>query len=337
MFVPCPPAGFSGLSLQPKKRKRTVKERKCFFTALGHQKSSAHAVEYRMTWVVLSLLSAFFLATSDALAKKAVHENNEYLSAWFRLIFTLPLLLVILVFVPVPELDRKFFIAFFIALPVELITIIMYMKALKLSPLSLTLPFLSLTPVFLIIVSYVILGERVSYQGGVGVFLIGAGGYILNIDEFRKGIIEPFKAVIREKGSLLMIGVALLYSITSSMGKVAIEHSSALFFGTTYFIALNIAFIPVGLTMGKGELKSFMNTGRYKSLFLPGLFYALMVMAHMTALEMTKVAYMISVKRTSLLMGVLYGYFMFSEDKIRGRLTGAFIMFAGFVLVVTAR
>jgi drug/metabolite transporter (DMT)-like permease len=290
-----------------------------------------------MDWVLLSLLSAFSLATSDALAKKAVHHENEYLVAWFRLLFTLPFFLLILALVPWPELDQDFYKAFFIALPVEIVTIVLYIKALKSSPLSLTVPFLALTPVFLIAVSYFILGEAVSVSGGAGILLIAAGSYMLNIEEFRKGPFEPFRAVFREKGSLLMIGVALLYSITSSMGKMAIEHSSPLFFAATYFIALNILFVPVSIVMGRNDLKSYMRDGRYKSLFLPGVFYALMVITHMEAIKLTKVAYMISVKRTSLLIGVLYGYFLFHEENIRGRFLGALLMFAGFVLVVSAR
>ena len=289
-----------------------------------------------MLWVILSLLSAFCLATSDALAKKAVIGENEYLVAWSRLVFTLPVLIAALFFAPIPELDADFYRAFCIALPVELVTIILYIKALKASPLSLTLPFLALTPVFLIAVSYVLLGEAVSAQGSIGILLIAAGSYILNIEEVRKGVFAPFKAIAREKGSLFMIAVALLYSITSSMGKMAIEHSSPVFFGATYFIVLNIAYIPVGLYMGRNDMQPFIREKRYVSLLLPGFFYGLMVVAHMEAINLTKVAYMISVKRTSLLMGVLYGYVLFREENIRERLLGALLMFVGFVLVVTA-
>jgi len=86
-------------------------------------------------WVVLSLISAFSLATSDALSKKALQGNNEYLVAWFRLVFTMPVLLVAMFFTPVPELDNDFYKAFCIALPLEIVTVILYIKALKLSPL----------------------------------------------------------------------------------------------------------------------------------------------------------------------------------------------------------
>lgn len=288
------------------------------------------------TWVFLALISAFTLATSDALTKKALAQTNEYLVAWFRLLFSIPLLLLFWIFVPVPKLDMQFYKAFAFALPLEIIALVLYIKALRISPLSLTLPFLSLTPVFLILSSYLILGERVSFQGSIGIIFITAGGYTLNLHELRRGISEPFKAITREKGSILMIGVALIYSITSSLGKMAIEHSSALFFGITYFIAVTVIFAPLALWMGRTEKKTFISEKQFKGLMLPGIFYSIMIISHMVAISLTKVAYMISVKRTSLMIGIIYGYLLFKEKNIRERISGAVLMFIGFVMIVTA-
>jgi uncharacterized membrane protein len=287
-------------------------------------------------WVVLSLISAFTLATSDALTKKALAQSNEYLVAWFRLLFSLPLLLILWIFVPVPKLDYGFYKAFLLALPLEMIAIVLYIKALRISPLSLTLPFLSLTPVVLILVSYIILGEKVSLQGGIGILFIAAGSYTLYLHKIKGGILEPIRAITREKGSLLMITVAIIFSITSSLGKMAIEHSSPLFFAITYFIAVTICFAPIALKMGAPELKSFISERRFGALVLPGFFFSVMIASHMLAISLTKVAYMISIKRTSLIMGVIYGYILFKEKNIRERLTGATLMFIGFVMIVTA-
>jgi drug/metabolite transporter (DMT)-like permease len=288
------------------------------------------------TWILLSLVSAFTLATSDALTKKALNGNNEYLVAWSRLIFSLPLLLCLLILVPQPQLDILFYKAFALALPLEITATVLYIKALRISPLSLTLPFLSLTPVFLILVSYLVLGEKVSLQGGIGIIFLAAGSYTLHLHEMRKGIFEPFKAVTKEKGSVLMISVALIYSITSSLGKMAIEHSSPLFFGTTYFIVMTILFTPIALIMGRKDAKIFIKGKYYKGLFFPGFFYSVMIATHMLAISLTKVAYMISLKRMSVIIAVLYGYFFFREKHIRERLSGALIMFIGFVMIVTA-
>ena len=287
-------------------------------------------------WVVFALISAFTLATSDALTKKALKDSNEYLAAWFRFFFSLPLLLILWVFVPAPKLDAEFYRAFAIALPLEIVTIILYIKALRVSPLSLTLPFLALTPVFLIFISYLLVGEKVSFRGGAGIFLIAAGSYTLNISEIKKGILEPLRSIPREKGSVFMIVVALIYCFTASLGKIAIEHSSPLFFVITYYIALTICFAPIAFWMGRKELGVFFRDKQFRKLVQPGVFFAVMAATHMLAMNLTKVAYMISVKRLSLIIGIIYGYVLFREENIKERFFGAVLMLIGFVMVVTA-
>ncbi|MBA4371657.1 MAG: hypothetical protein C0402_02210 [Thermodesulfovibrio sp.] len=293
-------------------------------------------------WVVLAFVSAVCLAASDALTKRSLEGDDEYLAAGFRLIFTLPLLVITLIIIPVPQLDAGFYTAFFIALPIEAITVVLYIKALKESPLSLTMPFLALTPVFLILFSYVLLGEKVSLTGGAGIFLIAAGSYLLNINQVKEGLCQPFRAITKEKGAVYMIMVALLYSITSSLGKMAIGHSSPLFFGAVYFVGLNLVYLPYGLTRGgsggrtgrRASLREYLASGRYRLQIVPGLFYGAMVLTHMAAMNLTKVAYMVSVKRSSLLISILFGYLFFREENIRDRFLGALLMFIGFVAVV---
>jgi len=186
-------------------------------------------------WVILTLLSAFSLATSDAHTKRVITRENEYVIAWFRLIIALPALgIALLLSGPVPQMDRTYMVSFCTALPLELGAIFLYYKALRISPLSLTLPFLSVTPVFLILFSLIIVGDPVSPAGAAGIVLIGLGGFTLNLSNLRAGFLGPFRAVAKERGSLYMLSIALVYAFTSSLGKLAIDHSSAAFFGFTY-------------------------------------------------------------------------------------------------------
>jgi drug/metabolite transporter (DMT)-like permease len=53
----------------------------------------------------------------------------------------------------------------------------------------------------------------------------------------------------------------------------------------------------------------------------------------MMAIAQVEAAYMIAVKRLSLLFGVLYGAWWFGEENIRERLAGAAIMIAGVFLI----
>ena len=64
-----------------------------------------------------------------------------------------------------------------------------------------------------------------------------------------------------------------------------------------------------------------------------GALVATTIFSHMLAISMTNVAYMISLKRTSIFFGVLFGALWFKEEKITERLTGAIIMIAGVFLI----
>jgi drug/metabolite transporter (DMT)-like permease len=284
-------------------------------------------------WVGLALVSALSWATMDALTKRTLRGADEYLVGWLRLLFSVPPLVVVLIFTDKPALDGTFYRAFAAAMPFEVLAFVLYIKALRVSPISLSIPFLAFTPVFLIVVSYLVVGEEVSPRGIGGIVLIAAGSYVLNFHHLDRGLLEPFRAITREKGSVLMLIVAFIFSITSSLGKLAINHSSPLFFGSTYFVLLALIYTPFGLP---GLRRASISRAGLKTMLLVGGLNALMVVSHVLAISLTKVAYMVAVKRTSFLFSVLYGYLLFREGYMRERSLGALLMFAGFVLVVTA-
>ena len=98
-------------------------------------------------WIILALIAALCGGTSDAFTKKALQHHDEYTIAWLRQLLVVLLLTPSLFFIPIPTLSGNFYKACLFALPLEVIAYICYMKAIKVSPLSLTVPFLSLTPV----------------------------------------------------------------------------------------------------------------------------------------------------------------------------------------------
>jgi drug/metabolite transporter (DMT)-like permease len=290
-------------------------------------------------WVYLALTCAFANATSDALLKRSLTPANELLLAWLKLGIALPpVYLALWISAQLPSAappmpSDAFYGAVALALPLEVVALVLYTKALRLSPLGLTIPFLSLTPLFLILFAYVVAGQRVSLRGAAGIVLIAAGSYLLNLGAACRGVWAPILAIGREPGSRLMIAVAAIYALTSSLGKVAITASSPLFFGATYFTALFVAFTPIAL---RNRARDRLDRGLAGRALAPGLFYGVMMVTHTLSMGLANVAYMIAVKRTSLLMAVGYGYFLFHEGQLRDRLTGASMMFAGLVLIVTA-
>ena len=285
-------------------------------------------------WILFALAAAFNGATSDALTKKALQLHPEYSVAWLRLLLSLPLLLLCLFFTPIPPITKEFVLPAVIALPLEVVAYLLYLKAIRISPLSLTVPFLALTPVVLMVIPYFFLGEHITLWAGAGILLLALGSYTLHIRDFKKGIWAPFLSIRKEKGSLFMIVVAILYGITNTTGKMAIEHSSALFFAATYNTAFFLLLTPVVLQRSRFQWKALTSISALKATLWPGIFTALTVIFYTLAMSLTQVAYSVTVCRLSLLIGVVYGHFLFKEGEFKERLTGSLMMLAGFALIV---
>ena len=244
-----------------------------------------------------------------------------------RLIYTFPWLLAFFFFIPMVKPDRIYYISIATGLPLEILALYAYMKAIKTSPLSLTLPFLAFTPAFMILTGWLLLGEKLSLLGTIGIALIVVGSYCLNLSQIESGFFAPLKAIIKEPASRLMLLVSFIYSITSVIGKLGILHSNPYFFGLTYFTALTILMTSI-IPLIPGVIGGNLFRLKLKGVIL-GLTQAVMVYSHVAAISLIQAAYMISIKRTSLLFGVLYGAYWFKEQKIGERLFGAIIMIIG--------
>jgi drug/metabolite transporter (DMT)-like permease len=283
-------------------------------------------------WILLSLLTALAVASQDAWVKKQFgHLSAHYMLA-FPCLYSLPLFAAGLCFIDFPRLDATFFGAFVVSLPLNGIAFFLHMQAIRVSPLSLTVPYLAFTPVFMIFTGVLFLSELPNVWGASGILLVCLGSYILNLDVNHWHLLAPFKAIFKETGSWLMLVVALLYSFAAVIGKKAILHSSPLFFSFTFFIILNLLVLAFMMTFALIQLRTLLG------LPCKGLVAGLLLFGHALfhnwAIVLTKAAYMISVKRLSVLFGVIYGGILFKETHFWRRLSGSLLMLAGAVLII---
>ncbi|NNM82698.1 MAG: DMT family transporter [Burkholderiales bacterium] len=276
-----------------------------------------------MDWLYYSLLCAFFLATADALTKWKLAGCSTSELAFLRFAAPGMLLLPVLLFRPLPHFPPEFWGWVLAAIPLELAAMVLYMKAIRISPLHLTLPYLAFSPAFSALFAYWLLGEKVAISGLSGIALIVFGALLLN----RGRMIDPFRAIFAEPGSRMMLVVSLLYGLTSVLGKGALQYCPPLQFGALYFLLLAICFFPAYLHQ-KGALqkKPFWT-------LLVGILMSLMVVFHFAAISLAQVSYMIAVKRTSLLFGILYGAFLFGERGLLLHLLAGSVMVLGVALL----
>ena len=288
-------------------------------------------------WFIYSVLTGFFVATSACVAKILMRQNDEYAVGFLRLLLAFPLFLAMLLWIRIPVPDHIFYKTLVILVPLEITAYILALRAIKVSPLTLTLPFLAVTPALAIITSSIILKERLSAVGIAGILLVVIGGYVLNIETIHMGILGPIKAILKERGSRYMIVAASIFSVTSVLGKQAINHSSAMFFAAIYFPIITVFLSPIIFLRYKKGLIRFNFSKKTLYLFLLlGFIWVLAGVSHCLAISLTDAAYMIAVKRSALFFGVIYGALVFKESNIKERLLGVSIMFLGIVLIVLA-
>lgn len=284
-----------------------------------------------MIWFTLALATALTVATGDALTKKFFGRFSPLEMAVVASLFSLPLLLITLPFIPVPPLDSVFWWTVCALVPLNTLAFYLYMKAIKLSPLSLCIPFLAFTPVFMILTGFLVLEEIPNSWGIFGIGFVVVGSYALHAGEVKHGYLAPFRAIFKEPGSVLMLIVSVLFSLLAVLGKRAIQHSSPVFFGFFFLVLLDLVTLVLFPLLGKIQWGTLLRMP-IKGISV-GLMLYLHVLFHALAISMVEAVYMISVKRLSILFSVAYGWLLFKESQIGNRMVGAFLMFLGVVCI----
>jgi len=176
-----------------------------------------------MMWLILSLLSAFSQSTSDLFGKMSLRKLDEYMFVFLRGLFATITLLPAFFLVRIPQNDGIFWLAILASSGLLSVAFILYARAIKSSPLSLTIPMLAFSPLFLLLTSPLMLGEFPSSFGLIGILLIVVGTYSLGVRDVRQGWLAPFKALTREKGALMMLLVAVIYSVQANLYRAKIR------------------------------------------------------------------------------------------------------------------
>jgi len=263
--------------------------------------------------------------------KRHLTHLSPYGMGMVRVVFALPFLAAFIPLMSVPHLSGDFWWLMVFLIPMEISATLLYMKALRGCHLSLCIPFLAFTPVFLIATGWLFLGETVQGQGILGILLITGGSYILSLGNGSAGLLAPVKALIREPGARLMLAVALIYSVTAALYKVAILNSEPLFLGVTYPFCY-----AGGLALGYPVIRS--RLGPHWPIpwgwgLLAGGFVALSVLSVSQGLAFGPAPYVIAVKRLSLLFSVVLGGLYLRERPFAPRLIGTICMTAGVIII----
>jgi drug/metabolite transporter (DMT)-like permease len=221
----------------------------------------------------------------------------------------------------------------YLTLNVIMITAVMwlYFRALQISPMSMCIPFLSFTPVFLIPTGFIILGEIPSPLKALGVALIVVGSLVMHRRLFAEGLLAPAKAVLREKGSRYMLLVSLIFAITNPLDKKLVTMSDVFFEAFAYGIGLCLAFWIMG-RMQHGDFAAAARAN-WTWISLAGLLDAVSLLFQLASYTYIAVVITVSIKRAGIILAVFSGWLFFHERGITDKVIAASVMFCGVLIL----
>lgn len=229
-----------------------------------------------------------------------------------------------------PELDVPFLALTLVAATLTAAANLLFVRAVRLSPLSLTVPFLSFAPVATLLAGFLLLGQVPGIWGMLGVLVVGSGAVLLNAP-LGRGVEALWQRMLREPGSRLMLGVALLFAVSTAVDRVAILRASEAAYATVLTSTITLGMLA--LPSVRRELAARRHL--FGWLALAGLAGAVALLLQFLSYRFLLVGYVDAVKRAGgNVFAVGFGMLFFAERNLRRRLLAAALMSAGVALVL---
>lgn len=212
-------------------------------------------------------------------------------------------------------------------LAANLLSNLMFLRAVQIAPLSQTVPYLSLTPVFTVAVGALTLGEWPTAWQMWGIGLVLAGAIALDPRVLRAKQVDA--------AVWLMIGVSVLWAFNAVLDKVAVQASSPALHGMIQMVALSVL-IAAWLRI-RGQLGHTwrVGLGSSRTLIATGLVAALAMGLQLVALSLTLASIVEVVKRAiGLAMAVILGRALFGEPFTARKWTSVALMGIGTFFVL---
>lgn len=287
------------------------------------------------TWFFFSVLTALCYGFQSVFMKQYASSIDRRIVAWALFCFAVPFYAGFVWYQGIPEVATEYYGAFAVSLAVNLVAWPLFVRAVQMEDVSLVMPLLAFTPVCIFFVEYLILGNTPNRKGVLGILLVVGGTYLLNFSmdggEDRR-IWDPLVSLFDRTGCIYMLIVSMIWSISATVEKITVRASSPSFYLLCISISFTILFFPFLLQTDKKPVSLIRNA--FWTFLGLGILTAGMSIFQMIAIRETElVNYVITIKRSGMIVSVLFGGMLFQEENMGMRLIGSAIMVGGVTLL----
>jgi drug/metabolite transporter (DMT)-like permease len=288
-------------------------------------------------WIVFALAAACGSAgTSFALKRAVEHAGAVVSTVTFRLGAGVLLLCLVMASGGWPAPTPEYWRAAGLILVPEVLGMLCLTLALRAGDLSLVQPLLGLLPPLVMLGGWLFLGEVPSAPAAAGVGLVTVGVYCIGLRP-RASLLEPLRALARERASWFAVAAAVAWSVTTLIHKRGIAAVGPFPWGVTLALGSGLLLavaMPVMArrTGGVALPVRWLPWGGYVAVAAAA--FALQQAGLYLALRHAHAGYVIAISSTGLLIATALGIILLNErGAARHRFAGALLVSAGAVLI----
>ena len=230
----------------------------------------------------------------------------------------------------------NYFILLLIISLLNIISLYLFLKAIKNEQISLCIPLLSYSPLFSLLFSKFLLEENLTTIQYIGIFIIFFGSFILfsKTLKARDLLVSPF-SLIKNKGAQKIILVTIIWSLVPVLDKKSLLYTDIFMHG---FLQSFLGILFLFLFVKTPRFNSFLT---YKNRTQVYLFLLLVVVSFLAtiiqfeALKVNLVPILEVVKRAiGILLSLFFGYIFFKEQINKKKILSIVVIITGLIFTL---
>ena len=284
--------------------------------------------------IFICVVSAFFWAGFDITRKLSLKKIS---STTLLFLFSLGQFLIFLIWIYFENFSidiKPYLLPGIILIFIGVSSALLFLKAINQSELSLTIPLLSLSPMFSSVFSFILIDEVLLKTQYFGIFAIILGTLILySKDLTTKDFLNSWKVIIKNKSARIMIGVSLMWSITPVLDKICLKYSSINIHGFIQSLGIIVFLLFLLIKTSKKEIIKIRN--HWKIILFTVVIGVVATILQFFAILNNFVPIMESIKRSvGQLSSVLFGNFFFKEKITESKIIAVLTLSVGIYLII---
>ena len=285
-------------------------------------------------WIVFAFGSAFFAGVTAILAKCGIQKTDSTVATAIRtivvLIFSWLMVLVAGSGTQIPSIDGTTWLYLILSGLATGASWLCYFKALQLGDINKVVPVDKSSVILTILLAFIFLHEKIRLFSAVSVVMIAAGTFLM----IEKKDVQKQKTGQKKRWLLYAVGSAVFASLTSLLGKIGILGVESNL-GTAIRTAV-VLLMAWGMVFITHKIRDVKEIPRKELVFicLSGIATGASWLCYYRALQEGPASVIVPIDKLSILVTVVFSYFVFHERLSKKSGIGLVLIVAGTLLML---